>query len=102
MTMELELEQTLTADFGTHQSLTVTPKLVQASAMLELNAQELQQAIALELRENPALEVVDIPTCAVCGTVIQGSICPRCIERQRSSSQARDTDGARSQFDDPA
>jgi DNA-directed RNA polymerase specialized sigma54-like protein len=99
MTMELELEQTLTPDFGTHQLLTVSPKLVQANAILVLSAQELQQAIALDLRENPALEVIDIPTCAVCGTGLLGSIGPRHIERQKSNSQALDTDGANSLFD---
>src|SRR5438270_5433377 len=64
----------------------VSPRLVAANYILELSSQELQQQIATELNENPALELVEIPTCRVCGTELQGSICPRCIQRQKSSS----------------
>jgi RNA polymerase sigma-54 factor len=84
MTMELELD--LGQEFSPSQTLKVSPRLVAANYILELSSQELQQQIATELNENPALELVEIPTCRVCGTELQGSICPRCIQRQKGSS----------------
>jgi RNA polymerase sigma-54 factor len=86
MTMELDFQQTQSPYFGEQQSVRVSHRLVASSSMLELSSQELQQAIAQELHDNPALEVVDIPTCRVCGTDMQGSICPRCIQRQKVDS----------------
>src|SRR5579884_1713869 len=84
MTMELELD--LTPEFSANQTLKVSPRLVAANYILELSSQELQQAISTELADNPALELVEIPTCRVCGTELQGSICPRCIQRQKVGS----------------
>src|SRR6266851_1115842 len=84
MTMELELD--LGQEYSANQTLKVSPRLVAANYILELSSQELQQQIATELNDNPALELVDIPTCRVCGTELQGSICPRCIQRQKGSS----------------
>src|ERR1051326_5568927 len=84
MSMELELD--LGQEFTPNQTLKVSPRLVAANYILKLCAQELQQQIATERNENPALELVDIPTCRVCGTELQGSICPRCIQRQKSGS----------------
>jgi len=84
MAMELELD--LGQDFSPSQTLKVSPRLVAANYILELSSQELQQQIATELNDNPALELVEIPTCRVCGTELQGSICPRCIQRQKGSS----------------
>ena len=84
MTMELELD--LGQEFTPNQTLKVSPRLVAANYILELSSQELQQQIATELNDNPALELVDVPTCRVCGTELQGSICPRCIQRQKGST----------------
>src|SRR5512144_1532447 len=88
MTMELELD--LGQDFSPNQSLKVSPRLVAANYILELSSQELQQTIATELSENPALELVDIPTCQICGSELQGSICPLCIQRQKGQEPVRD------------
>src|SRR5438094_8622306 len=100
MTMELELD--LGQDFSPNQSLKVSPRLVAANYILELSSQELQQQISTELSENPALELVEIPTCRVCGTELQGSICPRCIQRQKgsSASTAYSSDGRGYGYDD--
>jgi len=84
MTMELELD--LGQEYSPNQTLKVSPRLVAANYILELSSQELQQQIATELNDNPALELVEVPTCRVCGTELQGSICPRCIQRQKGSS----------------
>ena len=84
--MELELE--LGQEYTPNQTLKVSPRLVAANYILELSSQELQQQIATELNDNPALELVEVPTCRVCGTELQGSICPRCIQRQKGSSSS--------------
>ena len=86
--MELELDQSL--ELSPRQSLKVSPRLVAANYILELSSQELQQAIATELSENPALEMVDVPTCQVCGSELHGSICPLCIQRQKGAEPQRD------------
>ena len=99
MTMELELD--LGQEFTPSQTLKVSPRLVAANYILELSSQELQQQIATELSENPALELVEIPTCRVCGTELQGSICPRCIQRQKgSTSTAYGPDTRANNYDD--
>src|SRR5215212_6436648 len=101
MTMELELD--LGQDFSANQTMKVSPRLVAANYILELSSQELQQQINTELSENPALELVEIPTCRVCGTEMQGSICPRCIQRQKvgsSSSSSYGSDAQNSSYDD--
>src|ERR671929_319529 len=100
MTMELELD--LGQEFTPSQTLKVSPRLVAANYILELSSQELQQQIAAELSENPALELVEIPTCRVCGTELQGSICPRCIQRQKvgSTSSYGSDDRQNSGYDD--
>jgi DNA-directed RNA polymerase specialized sigma54-like protein len=69
-----------------------------ANSILELSSRELQQAIATELQDNPALEVVEVPTCRVCGTEMRGFICPRCIQQQKSGSP---TSGADSHSSNP-
>src|SRR3979490_1265266 len=98
--MELDCEQTLSPYFGAQQSMKVSPRLVAANYILELSSQELQQAIVTELHDNPALEVVEVPTCGVCGTEMRGSICPRCIQQQKSGSQMSGTDNHPSTTDD--
>jgi RNA polymerase sigma-54 factor len=82
--VELELSQ----DLSPVQSVRVSARLVAANYILELSSLELQQAINTELSDNPALEMVDVPTCAVCGTELQGSICPRCLQRQKGEQLA--------------
>src|SRR6267143_5814232 len=100
MTMELELD--LGQDFSPNQSLKVSPRLVAANYILELSSQELQQQISTELSENPALELVEVPTCRVCGTELQGSICPRCIQHQKvGNGSTYGAEGHNSPYDEP-
>src|SRR5690349_19468663 len=98
MTMELELD--LGQEFSPSQTLKVSPRLVAANYILELSSQELQQQIATELSENPALELVEVPTCRVCGTELQGSICPRCIQHQKGSSSSALADSRSYNYED--
>lgn len=81
--MELELSP----DLAPLQSAKVSPRLVAANYILELSSLELQQAIAHELHENPALEWLDVATCAVCGTEIQDGVCPRCRQSSKTDDQ---------------
>src|ERR687888_2502117 len=99
MTMELELD--LGQEYSQNQTLKVSPRLVAANYILELSSQELQQQIATELSENPALELVEVPTCRVCGTELQGSICPRCIQHQKvGTASPYGPDGHSYSYDD--
>jgi len=86
--VELEFEQSV--DLSPRQSLKVSPRLVAANYILELSSQELQQAIATEISDNPALELVETPTCQVCGSELHGSLCPNCIQRQRGTEATAD------------
>ncbi|MCC6174924.1 MAG: RNA polymerase factor sigma-54 [Chloroflexi bacterium] len=99
MEMDLDFSQ----DLSGQQQLRVSPRLVAASYILELSSQELQQQIANELNDNPALELVDVPTCQACGSELQGKVCPWCIQRQRSEDLPRDAgeDLAAGMYDDP-
>jgi RNA polymerase sigma-54 factor len=96
----LELEFDVAQEFAPTQALKVSPRLVAANYILELSSQELQQAIASELADNPALELVDVPTCRVCGTELQGSICPRCIQRQKTGSSTYEPESHGNHYDD--
>src|ERR1700738_55670 len=99
MTMELELD--LGQEYSPNQTMKVSPRLVAANYILELSSQELQQQISTELSENPALELVETPTCRVCGSELHGSICPRCIQSQNTgSASAYGTEGHISPYGD--
>jgi RNA polymerase sigma-54 factor len=62
----------------------VSARLVAASTMLGLSGMALHQAIVQELAENPAFEAEEVNACSVCGTPLQGSICPTCLRGQKS------------------
>src|SRR5207302_5534017 len=94
--MELELD--LSQEPAPIQTLRVSPRLVAANHILELSSQDLQQAIANELKDNPAPELVDVPKCRICGTELHGSICPICIQRQKASM--RSSEGQSSAYDE--
>jgi RNA polymerase sigma-54 factor len=58
--------------------LQVSARLVTASRILHLSAEELEQAISQEQAENPALEVNEFPICLFCGTPLYGQSCTAC------------------------
>src|SRR2546423_7808676 len=82
----------LTQDATVQMGMRVSPRLVAASYILELSSQELQQAIAQEISENPAMELIEKETCPACGGPMQGSICPACLSQQKSTPTTIDTD----------
>lgn len=59
----------------------VTPKQIVANRILAMSSVELQQAIAEELDDNPALELVEEATCPTCGGPTFGGTCPNCASR---------------------
>lgn len=96
--MELELE--ISQDYAPVQGMRVSPRLVAANYILELSSQELQEQIATELADNPALELLETRTCMVCGTELHGSICPRCIQRQKGGAGSLSPEATRPAYDD--
>lgn len=72
------------------QEQKVSPRLIQANEVLQLSSEELQQLITREIEENPALEVAEPPTCEACGGEMIGSICPRCLSRQKVEESGED------------
>jgi RNA polymerase sigma-54 factor len=97
MTQALALDQD--ADFYQEMRPRVSARLVAASAMLELSGLALQEAITRELEENPALEADEVTVCGVCGTPLQGSICPTCLRLQRHDLPGQDTGGGDAELD---
>ena len=71
--LEMGAAQDLTQ--SQRQEMKVWPRLIQANEVLQLSSQDLEQLIAKELEENPALELVEARRCDVCGTEMMGSIC---------------------------
>jgi RNA polymerase sigma-54 factor len=60
------------------QRPTVSPQLVLANELLQFSSLELEQAIAQELAENPALEVSAVLRCPRCGSEMPDGTCPSC------------------------
>jgi RNA polymerase sigma-54 factor len=65
----------------------VTPKQIAANYILQMSSVELTEAIAQELDENPALEMLELPSCPICGSPVAGNYCTECMP-QRAGSEA--------------
>ncbi len=72
--MSAGLEMTATASL----SLTATPTMIMNAKLLTLSAVELDQAIAQELAENPALVPDAAEPCTECGSELTERRCPQC------------------------
>jgi RNA polymerase sigma-54 factor len=68
------------------QSLNISAKLIASIKILQCSAEELEQSIAKELSENPALELEELASCARCGAALHSGLCPNC-DRQREDAQ---------------
>jgi RNA polymerase sigma-54 factor len=79
--MSIELNQQLQPVM----QVKVTPKQIAANYILQMSSVELQEAIAQELDENPALEMTELPTCPICGSPIAGNYCTECMPRKAES-----------------
>src|SRR5437868_6626190 len=78
----MELNQETSTELQTR----VSPRLIAANHILEMSSQELQNEIARELDDNPALDMVDISVCPTCGQPIDGEVCPRCIRKKEEAT----------------
>jgi RNA polymerase sigma-54 factor len=76
--MSLELNQQLQPTLQAK----VTPKQIAANYILQMSSVELQEAIAQELDENPALEMLEQPSCPICGNPVTGNYCTDCFPRK--------------------
>jgi RNA polymerase sigma-54 factor len=65
----------------------VTPKQIAANYILQMSAVQLQEAIAQELDENPALEMNELPTCPICGSPVAGAYCTDCMPRKAEGEE---------------
>ena len=79
--MSLDLKQQLQPAM----QVKVTPKQIAANYILQMSSVELQEAISQELDENPALEMLEMPTCPICGSTITGNYCTECMPRKTST-----------------
>ncbi len=82
--MSIDLSQQLQQVITTK----VTPKQIAANYILQMSSVELQEAIAQELDENPALEMQELPTCPICGSPIAGNYCTECMPRKGEGDDA--------------
>src|SRR5918999_2424663 len=85
--MSIELRQQLQPVI----QVKVTPKQIAANYILQMSSVELQEAISQELDENPALEMLELPACPICGSAVAGNYCTECMP----GKSADDDDGGR-------
>jgi RNA polymerase sigma-54 factor len=76
----------------------VTPKQIAANAILAMSSVELTEAIAAELDENPALEMLEQSTCPICGSTITGSHCTECLPKTAAGSAPEALDAGGSEW----
>jgi RNA polymerase sigma-54 factor len=82
-------------DLGQEMRPWVSPSLIEANHILSLSRQELQEAIQIELFNNPALEMdEERDACPLCGGLLEGTFCPTCLISQRTD------DGTAENFED--
>lgn len=59
-------------------TINISAKLIASIKILQCSAEELEQTIAHELSDNPALEVDELAQCSRCGALLQAGLCPAC------------------------
>lgn len=73
---------------STQQSLNISAKLIASIKILQYSADELEQSIAREMSENPALEVEELNTCLRCGSPLQAGLCAACDRQAEDGAQS--------------
>jgi RNA polymerase sigma-54 factor len=81
------LEQSQYGATQQSQSLNISAKLIASIKILQYSAEELEQAIAGELSENPALEVEEVAHCLRCGSALRAGLCPTCDRAASDTSE---------------
>jgi RNA polymerase sigma-54 factor len=64
------------------QQVAITPQMILANTLLHLSSSALEQTVAQELAENPALELIEVRRCPACGLPITDGRCPSCSRRE--------------------
>jgi len=70
----------------------VTPQTIIANTLLQLSAEELEQAIQEALEKNPALDMAAPAVCPACNCPLVNGACPVCATRGRNATIRRDDD----------
>lgn len=86
--MYLEQAQTATPQ----QTINISAKLIASIKILQCSAEELEQSIAHELGDNPALELDELAQCLRCGAPLRAGICPTCDRPDDTSASDPRTD----------
>ena len=79
----------------------MTPKQIAANYILQMSSMELQEAIAQELDENPALDMVELPACPICGHPVTGPYCTDCFPRKTAGDGAGEAEIDELPYDGP-
>ena len=87
--MTIELKQQLSPQL----QVKVTPKQIAANYILQMSSMELHEAISQELDENPALDMVELPACPICGNPVSGNYCTDCFPRKATADAGPSADG---------
>ncbi len=71
------------------QTINISAKLIASIKVLQYSAEELEQAVAQELTENPALELDEVVQCIRCGTPLRAGVCPSCDHADEAALDGR-------------
>jgi RNA polymerase sigma-54 factor len=74
----MELSQEIEQNLQTR----VSPRLIAVNHILAISSQELQETIAHEVDENPALDLIESAICPVCGQPMNGRECEHSARKQ--------------------
>ncbi len=86
----LEMELNITQELVMDQRPSAT--LVMFAHLLALPNWELEQAMNMELTNNPALELSEVDMCPHCGNIRTDGVCFSCLERNNSPLENRPND----------
>lgn len=78
----------ISLDMMQEQSARVSPTLIAVNHVLALSSQELQNLIMQEAEENPAFDIVEHHTCAICGEVLKNGACINCARNSANKTSA--------------
>jgi RNA polymerase sigma-54 factor len=88
------MEMLTGAEMLPQQQMKASPALIALNNMLVLSSVELQQLVARELDENPALDQNEVAEqlCVTCGRTLTGNLCVHCLHEDDRLREARYTD----------
>lgn len=75
---------------STSTGLNISAKLIASIKVLQYSSEELEQAIAKELSENPAIELEEVLQCGRCGSTLRAGVCPTCDRSRDTAADGRD------------